>query len=66
MDRDLIHDPTFIPILLKKAGDRDIIIGSRLTHGGKIVDRNPLWGPSQHLRQPHHIRHNGDAHTRMD
>ncbi|MCX6648340.1 MAG: polyprenol monophosphomannose synthase [Candidatus Bathyarchaeota archaeon] len=42
MDSDLSHDPSFIPVMLKRAEERDIVIGSRLINGGKIVGRNPL------------------------
>jgi dolichol-phosphate mannosyltransferase len=42
MDSDLSHDPSFIPLMLKKAEERDIIIGSRLIRGGKIIGRDPL------------------------
>jgi dolichol-phosphate mannosyltransferase len=41
MDSDLSHDPAFLPEMLKAAGGRDIVIGSRLTKGGRIVGRSP-------------------------
>ena len=42
MDSDLSHDPSFLPVMLKKAEERDIVIGSRLIKGGKIIGRSPL------------------------
>jgi len=40
MDSDLSHDPSFLPEMLRVAGERDIVIGSRLIKGGKIVGRS--------------------------
>ncbi len=34
MDADLSNDPKYIPALLKKAKDSDVVIGSRYTKGG--------------------------------
>ncbi len=42
MDSDLSHDPTFIPPMLREAGERDIVIGSRLIEGGRIIGRSPI------------------------
>ena len=42
MDSDLSHDPSFLPEMLRGAEERDIVIGSRLIRGGRIVGRNPL------------------------
>ena len=41
MDSDLSHDPRYIPSMIQALSDHDIIIGSRLVHGGKIIDRTP-------------------------
>lgn len=40
MDADFTHDPKYIPLLLSKKNDADIIIGSRYTSGGKMSG----WG----------------------
>lgn len=40
MDGDFSHQPKFIPDLLAKAEEYDIVIGSRFVKGGKDQDRN--------------------------
>ena len=40
MDGDFSHQPKFIPDLLEKAEDHDLVIGSRFVKGGKDQDRN--------------------------
>jgi dolichol-phosphate mannosyltransferase len=40
MDGDFSHQPKFIPDLLDKAEDYDLVIGSRFVRGGKDQDRN--------------------------
>ena len=39
IDSDLSHDPDYLPELITKSSDYDIVIGSRLIPGGKIVGR---------------------------
>ena len=39
MDADFSHDPGFIPLLLEKSKDNDVVIGSRLVKGGGIENR---------------------------
>jgi len=45
MDSDLSHDPDALPAILAKAGDADLVIGSRYCSGGKIVN----WSPWRRL-----------------
>jgi dolichol-phosphate mannosyltransferase len=40
MDGDFSHQPKFIPDLLAKAEEYDLVIGSRFVKGGKDQDRN--------------------------
>jgi len=40
MDGDFSHQPKFIPDLLAKADEYDLVIGSRFIKGGKDQDRN--------------------------
>jgi dolichol-phosphate mannosyltransferase len=42
MDSDLSHDPNYIPSMIKKASNYDIVIGSRLVPGGRILGRTPI------------------------
>ncbi len=37
MDADFSHDPKYLPIMLEKSKDYDLVIGSRYIKGGKIV-----------------------------
>jgi dolichol-phosphate mannosyltransferase len=39
IDSDLSHDPSYLPILIEQSLEHDIVIGSRLCTGGKIVGR---------------------------
>jgi dolichol-phosphate mannosyltransferase len=41
MDADFSHSPDYIPELLKKAEDYDVVVGSRYVSGGKLDER---WG----------------------
>ncbi|HET9851987.1 MAG TPA: polyprenol monophosphomannose synthase [Candidatus Limnocylindrales bacterium] len=47
MDADWSHDPEVLPALLAPilAGDADLVIGSRYTRGGKVLD----WGLGRRL-----------------
>jgi dolichol-phosphate mannosyltransferase len=47
MDADWSHDPAVLPALLAPilAGDADLVIGSRYTRGGKVLD----WGLGRRL-----------------
>jgi len=42
MDADFSHDPVYIPAMLEKIKDCDIVIGSRLVKGGGIKNRSPV------------------------
>lgn len=42
MDSDLSHDPVFLPRMVKLAETHDIVLGSRLCRGGKIIGRSLL------------------------
>ena len=46
MDADLSHQPKYIPALLRRARDYDIVIGSRYADGGSVDER---WGPLRKL-----------------
>jgi len=39
MDADFSHDPKYIPLLLEKANESDVVVGSRLVKGGGIENR---------------------------
>ena len=39
IDSDLSHDPSYLPTLIEQSFEHDIVIGSRLCKGGKIVGR---------------------------
>ncbi|MBC8448564.1 MAG: polyprenol monophosphomannose synthase [Chloroflexi bacterium] len=45
MDADFSHHPRYIPELLDKAGEADVVIGSRYQKGSQIVD----WGVSRRI-----------------
>ncbi|MDF2733974.1 MAG: dolichyl-phosphate beta-D-mannosyltransferase [Chloroflexota bacterium] len=47
MDADFSHDPAVLPALVApiEAGEADLVIGSRYTHGGGVVD----WGIGRRL-----------------
>ncbi len=46
MDADLSHQPKYIPQLLERVRDYDIVIGSRYASGGSVDDS---WGPLRKL-----------------
>ncbi len=46
MDADLSHQPKYIPQLLDRVQDYDIVIGSRYEPGGSVDDS---WGPARKL-----------------
>ncbi len=46
MDADFSHQPKYIPQLLEKARDCDIVLGSRYMPGGSVDD---AWGPLRKL-----------------
>jgi len=46
MDADLSHQPKYIPQLLEKASNFDIVIGSRYAAGGSVDEG---WGPLRKL-----------------
>ena len=46
MDADLSHQPKYIPQLLERARDHDIVIGSRYADGGSVDEG---WGPLRKL-----------------
>lgn len=47
MDADFSHDPATLPALIEPvaAGSADLVIGSRYTHGGRVLD----WGLSRRV-----------------
>jgi len=55
MDADFSHDPAMLPVLLKRAEENDLVIGSRYVHGINVVNW-PLsrlilsWGASKYVR----------------
>lgn len=46
MDADLSHQPKYIPLLLEKARQFDMVIGSRYAAGGSVDES---WGPMRKL-----------------
>ena len=46
MDADLSHQPKYIPQLLERVRDHDVVIGSRYAAGGSVDDS---WGPLRKL-----------------
>jgi glycosyltransferase involved in cell wall biosynthesis len=42
MDADFSHDPRYIPALLARSAEADVVIGSRYVPGGGAVDSPPL------------------------
>ncbi len=46
MDADLSHQPKYIPQILERAPDCDIVIGSRYAEGGSVDEG---WGPLRKL-----------------
>lgn len=49
MDADLSHSPEDIPCFLEAIQNADIVIGSRLIQGGRILDRGMLRNAVTHL-----------------
>ncbi len=43
MDADFSHSPSYIPTMLQKSMEYDVVIGSRYVHGGKLDERWGLW-----------------------
>jgi len=43
MDADFSHSPTYLPIMLDKIKDYDIVVGSRYVPGGRVDENWPLW-----------------------
>ncbi len=41
MDADLQHPPTYVPKLVEKVADCDVVVGSRYVSGGRVDDQ---WG----------------------
>ena len=39
MDADFSHSPEYIPLFLKEIKDCDVVVGSRMIKGGRIVGR---------------------------
>jgi dolichol-phosphate mannosyltransferase len=42
MDADFSHDPAHLPAIVEAASDSDLVLGSRYTAGGEIVNWPPL------------------------
>lgn len=42
MDADFSHDPEYIPLFLDEIKDCDVVVGSRMVKGGRIVGRGFL------------------------
>ncbi len=38
MDADFSHDPSYVPALLEKSRDHDLVVGSRYLHGANVVN----------------------------
>jgi dolichol-phosphate mannosyltransferase len=43
MDADFSHSPSYLPLLLEKVRDYDIVVGSRYVPGGRVDDDWPGW-----------------------
>jgi dolichol-phosphate mannosyltransferase len=43
MDADLSHSPAYLPLMLEKSCDYDIVVGSRYVPGGRVDDDWPPW-----------------------
>lgn len=46
MDADLSHSPTYIPAMLDKLAEADVVVGSRYVRGGGV---DPNWSPLRKL-----------------
>jgi len=43
MDADFSHSPAYLPLMLDKTRDYDIVVGSRYVPGGRVDEQWPLW-----------------------
>lgn len=43
MDADFSHSPIYLPVMLDKIKDYDVVVGSRYVPGGKVDEDWPLW-----------------------
>jgi dolichol-phosphate mannosyltransferase len=43
MDADFSHSPSYIPAMLKRLGEYDVVVGSRYVRGGKLDERWSFW-----------------------
>lgn len=43
MDADFSHSPSYLPVMLKKINEVDVVVGSRYVRGGRVDDDWPLW-----------------------
>jgi dolichol-phosphate mannosyltransferase len=43
MDADYSHSPAYLPVMLEKIRDYDIVVGSRYVPGGRVDDDWPFW-----------------------
>lgn len=43
MDADFSHSPEYLPIMLDKIREYDVVVGSRYVAGGRVDDAWPLW-----------------------
>ncbi len=43
MDADFSHSPAYIPEMLEKIGDYDVVVGSRYIRGGELDERWSWW-----------------------
>lgn len=49
IDSDLSHDPDYLPLMIERISEHDVVIGSRLCKGGKILGRHFLRDVFTHL-----------------
>lgn len=43
MDVDFSHNPDYLPVMLDRARDYDVVVGSRYVQGGRVDDRWSVW-----------------------
>lgn len=43
MDADFSHSPAYLPLMLEKIKDYDVVVGSRYVAGGRVDDDWPFW-----------------------
>ena len=43
MDADFSHSPAYLPEMLEKIKDYDVVVGSRYVPGGRVADDWPAW-----------------------